>query len=456
MKNIIGVSKTKKKHHVAIIGGGFTGIAAAYELASKGIRVTVLEKEKEIGGLSSGFLLNGTPLEKFYHFWFTGDRHILNLAQELDIRDKITGSRGRTGIYYDGNIYRFSSPLDLLKFTPLNFLDRVKLGVQVLKSHVINSWEELDPVTIKEWFSRIGGDEIYRVVWSPLLEGKFGKFAPEISAAWLWNKFERRGKSRNGGGVEKYFYYEGGFPAFLDEVAAKIKKYGGEIRTGSPVISIEVEDGEVSSVRTQNDLIKTDAVIMTAALPIIANIVEPHVRSEYVESLRRIKFLANICLILELEKNLSDIFWLNINDPGYNFVGVIEHTNFISPEIYGGRHIVYLTKYLDETDRFYKMEDIEIKEIFISDLKKIFKDLRDEMILNSYVFRSRYAQPVAVRNYSKMIPSIRTPIKGLYISTMAQIYPEDRGTNSPVRDGRKVAREVISDLINGNKTSPLL
>lgn len=450
------MSKTKKKYHVTVIGGGFTGIAAAYELASRNINVTVLEKDKEIGGLSSGFLLNGTPLEKFYHFWFTGDKHILNLAEELDIRDKIISNRGRTGIYYNGNIYRFSSPFDLLKFAPLNLLNRAKLGIQVLKSLKIKHWEEMDPITINEWFSRTGGDEIYRVVWKPLLEGKFGKFAPEISAAWLWSKFRIRGKSRDGGGVDTYLYYKGGFPVFLDKVAKKITEYGGEIRTGSPAISIEVEDGKISGVRTQDDLIKADAVIMTTALPIIANIVEPYVSPAYMEFLRRIKYLANICLTLELEKSLSDIFWLNINDPGYNFVGIIEHTNFIPPEIYGGRHIVYLTKYLEETDKLYRIEDNEIKEIFISDLKKMFKDLKDEMILNSYLFRSRYAQPVTVCNYSKMIPSIRTPIKGFYISTMAQVYPEDRGTDRSVRDGRKVARKVILDLRKGNRFSPLL
>jgi len=456
LKNTNEVRITKKKYHVTVIGGGFAGIACAYELASRNTEVTVLEKEDKIGGLSAGFLLNGTPLERFYHFWFTGDRHILALADEIDIKDKIISNHGPTGIYYNNNIYRFSSPFDLLRFKPLKLLDRAKLGIQILKSRKINHWEELDSVTIKEWFSRVGGDEIYRIIWEPLLEGKFGKFASEISAAWLWNKFKIRGKSRDGGGVDTYLYYRGGFPTFLDEVARKIIKYGGEIRTASPAVAIEVDNGKVTGVRIKDELIKTDAVIMTTALPIIADIVEPHVNSQYVESLRKIKYLANLCLILELEKSLSDIFWLNINDPGYNFVGVIEHTNFIPPEVYGGRHIVYLTKYLDETKKLYEMGDNEIKALFVSDLKKIFRDFDEGMIRGSHLFRSRYAQPVTVRNYSRMIPPAKTPIKGFYISTMAQIYPQDRGTNLSVRDGRKSALKVISYLRKGDRFSPLL
>ncbi|MGE0827636.1 MAG: FAD-dependent oxidoreductase [Candidatus Binatia bacterium] len=187
-------------------------------------------------------------------------------------------------------------------------------------------------------------------------------------------------------------------------------------------------------------------VIATPALPLLADLVAPHVSAAYVTQLRRIKYLANVCLILELDRRLSDTYWLNVNDPGFPFVGVIEHTNFEPVDTYAGRHIVYLSKYLPITDPFFALPDQELLEYTLPALQRMFPAFHRHWILDVHTWRAQYAQPIVERGYSSLIPPHETPVAGLYIATMAQIYPEDRGTNYAVREGRKVGRLVSQFL----------
>lgn len=116
------------KTDVVVVGGGFSGLAAAYELAKQGIGVTVLEAESELGGLASAFEVGGEKLDRFYHHWFTNDQHIMELIKELGQGDRISINPTNTGMYYANNFFKLSTPWDLLSFTPLSFFDRVRLG----------------------------------------------------------------------------------------------------------------------------------------------------------------------------------------------------------------------------------------------------------------------------------------------------------------------------------------
>jgi protoporphyrinogen oxidase len=173
-----------------------------------------------------------------------------------------------------------------------------------------------------------------------------------------------------------------------------------------------------------------------------------------VRDLRRIEYLANICIVLELDRSLSDTYWLNVNDPGFPFVGVIEHTNFEPPESYAGRRLVYLSKYLPDSAELYRMADDEVVRFSVGHLRRMFPALDDGWILAAHVWRARYAQPIVVRQYSTLIPRVETPLPGLYLSSMAQVYPEDRGTNYAIREGRAAGRRM-ADALNREAGSPL-
>lgn len=431
--------------HVVVIGGGFCGLAAAYELGKHGVRATVLERDAEIGGLAGSFQVNGVRLEKFYHHWFTNDAHVTQLITELGKQDRILVRPTRTGMYYANSYFKLSTPLDLLRFTPLPFVDRLRLGLMVLKARRVKDWRKLETRTAAEWIREIGGDRVYQV-WEPLLRGKFGDAASDVSAVWFWNKLKLRGGSRGKGGEEQLAYYQGGFAALADTMAEAIRTQGGAVRTGMPVDQLRLASGRVTGVVAGGETVPADAVIATAPLPAVADLLAPHVPPGYVDQLRRIRYLANVCLVLQLDRSLSGTYWLNVADPEFPFVGVIEHTNFEPSSTYGGRHIVYLSKYLPAGDALFRMSDTELLDFSVKHLVRMFPAFKKDWIVEANVWRAHYSQPIVERNYSSLIPANQTPIPNLYLASMAQVYPEDRGTNYAVRDGRAQGRRTAQAL----------
>ena len=437
---------TAVARQVVVIGGGFCGLAAAYELSRRGIVATVLESDDEIGGLAGSFRVGDQHLEKFYHHWFTNDVHVTTLAEELGKADQIVERPTRTGMYFAHRFFRLSTPMDLLRFTALPMWDRIRLGLLALRARRVRDWQSLEQRTAAEWLRELGGDRVYRVVWEPLLRGKFGDVADEVSAVWFWNKLKLRGGSRGKSGEERLAYYRGGFAALAESMADAIRTSGGRVMTGTAATGLRVDQGRVTGVKTTNGVVDADAVIATLPLPLTADLLQPHVPATYLATLRRIRYLANVCVVLELDRSLSSTYWLNVNDPGFPFVAVIEHTNFEPAESYSGRHIVYLSKYLHESDPLYQMSQNDMVDFTTGHLKRMFPAMSSDWIQAAHVWRAQYSQPIVERGYSALIPSPRTPIDGLWIASMAQIYPQDRGTNYAVGQGRMVAGLVSDDL----------
>jgi protoporphyrinogen oxidase len=323
--------------------------------------------------------------------------------------------------------------MDLLRFKPLNLMDRLRLGMLILRARQLSDWMPLESQTAQQWLVDRCGKQVYSVVWEPLLRAKFGSFAPEVSAVWFWNKLLLRGGSRDNVGREMLGFIDGGFPAICRAVAERVKTLGGDVQKGIPVTGILVENGCVRGVRTYQGDINSKAVIATPALPIIADLLDRKVAQEYINRLRRIRYLANVCLELELTERLSDIYWLNINDPDVPFTGVIEHTNLIPLEDCANRHIVYLSKYLEQQSEIYSMSAEQLLEYAIPYIKKIFTRFERSRIAGYHKWMAPFAQPLIERHYSKLICPMETPVKGFYISTMAQVYPQDRGVNYAIK-----------------------
>jgi len=432
---------------VAVIGGGFSGLAAAYELAKAGVAVTVIESEPHIGGLAAAFDVGVERLDCFYHHWFTNDREVMDLIAELGLNDHVAINPTNTGVYYANNFFKLSTPWDLLNFTPLSFIDRLRLGLLALRARRVDNWMELEGKTASQWLRELGGEGVYRVMWEPLLKGKFGPVAEQISAVWFWNKLKLRGGSRGKGGEERLAYFKGGFEALARALLAALRQHGGQLLTDAPVTAVVPEGGRWRVKTAQGDVI-ADRVIATPALPLLANMVRSWASPEYIAKLERIHYLANVCLVLELDRSLSSTYWLNVNDPNFPFVGVIEHTNFERPETYGGKHIVYLSKYLPHTEALYAMSPDEVLEFALPHLQRMFPKLQRSWIQRHHVWKARWSQPVVEQHYSRLIPAAEGPLPGLHLCSMAQIYPEDRGTNYAVREGRKMGRQVAGLLAN--------
>ncbi len=432
---------------IVVIGAGFSGLSAALELSESNHEVIVLDALDQPGGLAAGFQIpGGQRLERFYHHWFTSDKYIMGVVNRLNLKKNLKFNQSRTGLYYNKNFYKLSSPIDLLRFKALGFFSRIRLGMLVFVARSVRNWRELEKTTARDWLVKIAGAEAYRVVWEPLLKGKFGPYAERVSAVWFWNKLCLRGGSRGKDGKEQLVYFEGGFMSLADKMAEKIQANGGIIHYSADVQEIVHSDGVIKGVKTKDHFYECDLVIATPALPIIASLLkEQEILSEDPVKLDSIDYLANLCLILELDRSLSNYYWLNVNDPSFPFVGMIEHTNFENKNNYGGKHIVYLSKYLPRTSELYSMTKDEFFEYALQYIQVMFPDFDPACVIDKHLWKADYAQPVVDCEYSKKIPKVRSSIKGLYICTMAQIYPEDRGTNYAIRSGQEVAQIVNQD-----------
>ncbi|MFJ6381008.1 NAD(P)/FAD-dependent oxidoreductase [Kitasatospora sp. NPDC092039] len=448
---------------VIVVGAGFTGLAAAHELALAGLRCRVVESADRIGGLAATFPVGDRQLERFYHHWFDSDHEIFRLCAELGCADLIERHPTRTGVYHANSVYRLSSPLDVLRFAPLPPVDRLRLGLSAVRAGRVRHWRELEALTAEQWLVQLGGRRSFEVVWRPLLEGKFGSYASEVGATWMWTKLHLRGGSRSRSGKEVLHYLRGGSGALLEAWRDRLQHLGVDLRTGSPVDSVLVGERGVTGVRTGGSVLRAPRVLVTTAPGPLAGMLDgaagahPAVPA-LVRRLRSVPYLANLCLVLENRRALSDTYWLNVTDPAFPYVGVIEHTNLDAPDRYGGRHLVYLSKYLPVDAELYRMSDEEVYRHSLPHLRRMFPRFREDWVHRYHVWRAEHAQPVITPGYSRRVPEVECAVPGLYMSSMAQVFPEDRGTNYAVRHGRSAGR-LIADRIRtrghaGLRTAP--
>ncbi len=437
-----------EQYDVVIVGAGFTGLTAAYTLSKQGYKVKVLESDTSAGGLAGTFeFADGVKLEKFYHHWFNNDVYVPELVKELGMEGDVITLPSRTGMYFNGRMWKLSTPLDLLRFTALSFIDRIRLGLLVFQVRRIKDWQSIEHLSIREWLESLCGKRVYKVVWEPLITSKFSIYAEAVNAVWMWKKLVLRGSTRNDKGSEELAYFKGGFGRLAEAMVTAIERMGSTVAFGARVTGVVTDGGDtLKALQTDQGMVSGNRFLFTPAFPIIANIFEGVADTEWVQSLRRVKYLGNMCLVLRLKHSLSDTYWLNVNDPGFPFVGVIEHTNFDTPANYDGSHIAFLSRYLAVQDPVWAYSDEEYVNFALQHLQRMFPEMDRSWIIEHRVWRAKYAQPVTERGYSKYVPDQATPFGNAFISTMAQIYPEDRGTNYAIREGRAIAKSIAAQL----------
>jgi protoporphyrinogen oxidase len=439
-------SEKSSNNRIFIIGAGYTGLSAAYDLARAGYDVEVFESDEAIGGLAGSFEVSpGVRLEKFYHHWFSSDKEILGLLDDMGLSSQVEFHASTTGLFYANSIFRLASPLDLLRFKPLPFIDRIRTGLMALYARRIAEWRPLEKVSAKDWICRIAGRRSFEVIWGPLLGGKFGVEAENVSAVWFWNKLKLRGSSRDEKGSEQLLYFRGGFDALSESIRSTLEENGVVFHMNTAVQKILSESGKLSGIMVDGEMRPVDNLLVTTPLPSFFALADD-LPAEYVEKHSAIRFLGNVCLVLRLDRSLSDTYWLNVADPSFPFVGVIEHTNLDSIDNYNGEHIAYISKYLPTSEALFSLSDEELLDYCIPFLQRIFPQFERSWVIGHAVWRAEYSQPVITKNYSQLIPGEQTPIDGVWLSTMAQIYPEDRGTNYAVRHGRAIARDIVSKV----------
>lgn len=460
---------------IAVLGAGFTGLTCAFRLAKKGDKVTVFEKGKIPGGLASGFKLKNWEwsLEQHYHHLFTSDKFTINLLKEIGMEDLLIYARPETSIYYNSpresrllrslsiddslamtgnNIYPFDSPFDLLTFPHLSFLDRLRTGIVIAYLKFSPFWQSLEKVTASIWLKKYMGGNSYRILWEPLLVGKFGKEAKNISMAWFWARIHKRSPSLG--------YIKGGFQNFAARLAEEIKNRDGKILLETTVLNCHCDPDGIATLtsiaRNDNKITVSylynakehqdqfDKVICTLPTKVYLYLAKD-LPNDYIKKLNSICHLDALNYILILNKPFfsNKTYWLNINQKEFPFLALVEHTNFMDRKYYGGNYIVYIGNYLRADHPYFEKTKEELLEIFTPYLEKFNKDFRKN-IVDLRLFHGTNAQTIVPVSYSLLKPDFITPWKNLYLANLDMVYPWDRGVNYAIELGEKAAKLVQS------------
>ncbi len=424
---------------IAIIGAGFGGMAAAYDLHKAGHDVTIFESAEYVGGLASGFKEPhwDWSVEKFYHHWFQSDKSMLGLIHELGWDNKVIFPRPLTVMYDKGKFYPFDSILKALLFPGLGFgLDKIRFGFVGLFLRLTNNWQALEKVTADSWMLKWAGKNVYEKMWKPLLIGKFGPYYRDVNMAWMWARIKAR--------TTRLGTFEGGFQNFANMFAEKLRGMGVKIRLGAPIRFIKRDPAkgllvDAGAVEPFDKVLVTTSPALTAKLCL-------DLPEDYLKGLLELKSMGAVVMVLSLSQQLSKdgYYWFNLpKDAGFAMLALVEHTNYVSPEHFGGDHIVYAGDYLELGHEYFSMSDEQLLARFIPAFKKINPAFELDWVKKVWVFKTNYAQPVPLLNHSKNIPAIQTPVDGLYFASMSQVYPWDRGTNFAVEIGRRAARMMV-------------
>lgn len=423
---------------IAVLGAGPMGLAVAYQLIQDGHTPIIFEADDRVGGMTACFDFNGLEIERFYHFHCTSDSGFLQMLDELGIADKMCWTQTKMGYWYQNSLQPWGNPVALLRFRGLSLLAKFRYGLHAFLCTKRNNWKPLDSMEATGWIKRWVGKEAYDVLWSKLFDYKFYDYSTNLSAAWIWSRIRRIGRSRYSIFREKLGYLDGGSNTLLQSLKSRIEAAGGEIHLKSPVTKVVIENGVVTGLQIKDQFESFNKIISTIPLPYIPRLI-PDLPQHILEQYQALKNIAVVCVIAKLRKPLSENFWLNINDPDMDIPGLVEYSNLRPLD----NSIVYVPFYIPGEHQKFQDND----EVFIEKVKSYFKKINPEISDSDFIdikaSRYRHAQPICDPEFLKNLPPISLPIEGLWIADTSFYYPEDRGISESIEFGRKMARDAL-------------
>jgi len=439
--------QNQTRMNIAVIGAGAAGMAAAWDFARAGHQVTIFEAGAEVGGLAAGFKDErwAWSLEKFYHHWFQTDAEILKLIEEMGKSENVIFPRPKTSYWIDGKIYRSEISLSALKL-PISFIGKIRLGLSGVYLKLTRNWRALEKSTADSWMRRYMGDEVYEKLWKPLLIGKFSDRYKDVNMAWMWARIKARSL--------RLGTYRGGFQMFLNDLAAAVQSKGAMLKLNSPVERISRHGDNQLALSVNGEKHVFDAVLSTTSPALMLKITFGLMDTDYGHRVANLESIGALCVVFALKQSLltDGTYWLSLpsNSPDktraqFPFLALVEHTNWMDKAHYDNDVIVYCGDYVPPEHQYFSMSEDELIAHFAQTLPKFNPDFKADWIKRAWVFRAPYAQPVPSVNHSQRIPSVKTPLPGLYWASMSQVYPWDRGTNYAVELGRQVAQQMMEE-----------
>jgi protoporphyrinogen oxidase len=431
--------------HIAVIGGGIMGVTLAYRLSQQGFNVTVYERGPNLGGLTAYMDYDGLRIDRFYHTILSSDLSMQTLMEESGVADKRHFTSTKQGFYDRGQIYPFSTPVDFLKFPPLNPFQRFRLGLQIIYAQTESDWQKMDVVPVEDWLVKVSGRGVYDKVWKPLLRAKFDTVSGDVPATYIWSRLRRMMGTRKGvTSKEMMCYLENGYYTLVEALAAKAESQGASFHVSAPIERILVEAGRAVGVRVGGVDHTYDGVISTLASPVLAGLL-PDAPAAFTQKLGKQEYLGVLCPLLILRKRLLPFYVLNITDESIPFTAVVETTNLIDPQHVKGYHLVYLPKYIAPDNPMAEWSDEQVKAEWMQYFRQMFPTYDEKDIVAFVVQRARYVEPIRPMNTLDDIPTIQTPVERLYMGNTVMIYPDLGNGEAVTRYAEKVAAQVVAD-----------
>jgi protoporphyrinogen oxidase len=454
---------------VAVIGAGVAGLVCAHRLTEAGVECDVYERWPGLGGQAATLDVgDGVRIERYYHYLFTSDQYMIDLFEELGLGGDLQEHESSSAIVSAGRVWPFNGALDLLRFSPLPFVSRLRMGAALVRMQLggkdVTAYEG---ETAKSWIEQSMGTAAWEQVWGPLMRGKFGDRAEQISMAWIWDKVVRRRNIRSGEARQEVFVHPvRSFEPLFSELEARITAQGGRVMIDRPAAQLVRDDGRLAVVPGEPGSFRRgldpreferagppepyDAVVACVPNEVFAELLDPGLADEvgagYLGRLASIEYFTALDLLLELDRPFTEHFWVNVADRRSPFVGLIEHSNFVGRENTGGRVFSHVTNYLPARHELLGLEPDELLDRYEQGLRLIRPDYERSWVRNRWLFREPAGQPIVDVGYRARIPSRQTPVQGMLLVNTTQIYPEDRGTNYAVRDGAAAAADVLAAL----------
>ena len=429
----------KQGQRIAVLGAGPMGLAVAYQLARDGHQPVVFEADDRVGGMTAMFDFSGLSIERYYHFHCISDAAFLTMLDELGIAEKMNWVETRMGYWYQNKLQPWGNPVALLKFDGLSMVAKFRYGLHAFLSTKRNDWKPLDNVEATGWIKRWVGAEAYEVLWRRLFDYKFYNYTDNLSAAWIWSRIRRIGRSRYSLFREKLGYLEGGSSTLLHAMRSAIEAHGGVINLQTPVSKVHIVDGKVTGLAYGDSTEKFDKVISTVPLPYVSRLM-PDLPVAVLEKFNAVKNIAVVCVIVKLRCSLTENFWLNVNDPEMDIPGLVEYSNLRPLD----DHIAYVPFYMPgEHPKF-----AEPDQVFLDKVRRYFKKinpaLTDADFIELRASRYRHAQPICDPGYLDKLPPADLPIEGLWVADTSYYYPEDRGISESIAFGREMAKKAAA------------
>lgn len=411
------------------------GLAVAYELCLLGHKPIIFEADNRVGGMTACFDFDGVDIERFYHFHCTSDVDFFQILTELGLRDKLHWRKTKMGFYLNGKLNPWGNPLALFKLPGIGLVSKLRYGLHAFIATKRKGWGKLDQISATHWIRKWIGEEAFKILWMPLFHYKFYEYSDRVSAAWIWSRIRRIGKSRYNLFEEKLGYLEGGSKTFLDAISASIEQRGGLLKLNKKVQAIEIRNKKLIGLKVDDEILEFDTVISTIPVPLLPTIA-PNLPSKIMEFCKNQTNLSVVCVIMKLKKKVSNNFWVNINDEHMDIPGLVEYSNLTQ----GEENIVYIPFYMPQSNEKFKDDDKTFILKCRQYIKKINPSFCETDFISERVNRYLFSQPVCETSFARQIPSFQTAIKGLYIADTTYYYPEDRGISESVCLGRKLAK----------------